>query len=229
MSGANLDSFLDYWESEGEALARHGDYDWMAALTPGRRVLEIGCGPGFSTLALVQRGLAVLAVDAQPSCLALARQRAGEQALAVLEAEVTALSAEQRAAIVSFAPDTVVCWLMGAPAAITGASAGDGGKAVVAYRERVHRAVAELAADLPSATALHLVDRTAIPWQAKDIGRDTLLGYHRQKALAGLPFQAQRKDALYRKLEAAAPSFKPHAALKGVVPVLASLLAYRSS
>lgn len=229
MSGARLDSFLDYWESEGEALARHGDYDWMAALTPGCRVLEIGCGPGFSTLALVQRGLDVLVVDAQPACLALARQRAGEQSLALLEAEVTALGAGQREAILAFAPESVVCWLMGAPAEVTGASAGDGGKAVVAYRERVHRAVAELAADLPSVSALHLVDRTAIPWQAKDIGRATLLGYHRQKTLAGLPFQAQREDALYRKLEAAAPSFKPHAALKGVVPVLASLLAYRSS
>jgi hypothetical protein len=48
---------------------------------------------------------------------------------------------------------------------------------------------------------LHFVDRTAIPWQAKDIGRDTLVGYHNGKTLAGLPFAGERRNALYRKLE----------------------------
>lgn len=230
MSGDSFASFIDYWEGEGDTLRRHGDYAWMASLVPGRRVLEIGCGPGYSTRALLERELAVLSVDDQADCLALATDRAAGLALDTLVARVDALDDAARARIADFAPETVVCWLMGAPGEVTGARVGDGGKAVVAYRERVHRAIAELAASLPTVRALHLVDRTAIPWQAKDIGRDTLVGYHLQKTLAGLPFAATRDDARYRKLgESAAGPLGNRAAPRGAVPVLASLLAHRSS
>ena len=50
-------------------------YEWMAALVRGRRVLEIGCGPGFGTAALAARGLAVLALDTLPDCLAATAAR----------------------------------------------------------------------------------------------------------------------------------------------------------
>jgi hypothetical protein len=120
---------------------------------------------------------------------------------------------------------------MGAPADVTGATAIDGGKAVVAYREKIHRAVVELAASLTTVHALHLVDRTVIPWQAKDIGRDTLVGYHAGKTLLDLPFGAERKNALYRKIDDNSPEIerirKSHPSLKSAVPVLASLLAAR--
>jgi hypothetical protein len=55
----------------------------------------------------------------------------------------------------------------------------------------VHRKVAELACELPPVKTLHFVDRTAIPWQAKDIGRDTLVRYHAGKTLLDLPFMPQ--------------------------------------
>ena len=74
MSGATVADFLGYWEREGEAYVRHGDYDWMAGLVPGRRVLEIGCGVGHSTQALLRRGLSVLAVDSLPACLDATRR-----------------------------------------------------------------------------------------------------------------------------------------------------------
>jgi SAM-dependent methyltransferase len=238
VSGATVSEFLAYWESEGEAYVRSGDYEWMAALVPGRRVLEIGCGLGFGTAALAARGLAVLALDSLPECLAATRERLGDAAgqIGLMQADVATLAAEQRAAIEEFAPDVVVCWLMGAPSATTGATgamASDGGQAVAVYREAVHRQVAELAARLPSVRALHLVDRTAIPWQAKDIGRDTLVRYHLGKTLTGLPFVAERRNALYRKLEGSlmdlAQIRRSHPSLKGVVPTLASLLAVRKN
>lgn len=230
MSGKTVADFIGYWEAEGQAYVRRGDYEWMAALVPGRRVLEIGCGVGFATQALVKRGLAVLSIDSLDECLAATRQRLAGAEVALLQAEVTALTAEQRAAIEAFAPDTVVCWLMGAPAEVTGAVPTDAGQAVVAYREKIHRAVAELAASLPSVTHLHLVDRTVIPWQAKDIGRDTLVGYHNGKTLRDLPLAGERRQALYRKLEDNGPEMariKMHPSLKGAVPTLASLLAER--
>lgn len=236
MSGATTADFIAYWQKEGEAYAKRGDYDWMAALVPGKRVLEIGCGTGFGTLALARRGLAVLAVDSLAECLEVTRERVREMAgadVAFLQAEVTALDAAARHAIESFAPDAVVCWLMGAPAETTSATPSDAGQAVAAYREKVHRAVAELAAGLGAVRALHFVDRTAIPWQAKDIGRDTLVRYHTGKTLADLPFVAERKNALYRKLEDnvidLAEIRRSHPALKSVVPTLASLLAERKN
>ncbi len=235
MSGATVVEFLAYWQKEGEACVRRGDYEWMAAQVPGQRVLEIGCGLGFGTAALVTRGLAVLAVDSLPECLAATRERLGAAAndVTLIHGDVAELAEEQRAAIAAFAPDTVVCWLMGAPADITGAAAGDGGKAVVVYRESVHRQVAALAAALPAVRWLHLVDRTAIPWQAKDIGRDTLVNYHMGKTLRDLPFAAERGNALYRKLEGSALEMaqlrRAYPSLKGVVPTLASLMAERNN
>jgi SAM-dependent methyltransferase len=231
VSGTTVAEFLGYWETEGAAYARHGDYEWMAALVPGKRVLEIGCGLGFGTQALAARGLAVLAVDTLAECLTASEQRSAGQGVIFLQADVCALSETQRQTIAGFAPDCVVCWLMGAPADTTGATQHDGGKAVAAYRETIHRNIAELAAGLPTVSALHLVDRTAIPWQAKDIGRDTLVRYHSGKTLLDLPFSADRSNALYRKLGGnvvdMATMRRPHPALKSVVPTLASLLAKR--
>jgi SAM-dependent methyltransferase len=235
MSAAGVAEFLGYWEAEGQHYVRRGDYEWMAALVPGNKVLEIGCGVGFATQALAARGLSVLAIDSLPECLAVTTARLADsgrgRAVTLLQAEVSALTAEQRAQIEAFAPDVVVCWLMGAPADVTGATASDGGKAVVAYREKIHRLVVELAASLPTVNALHLVDRTVIPWQAKDIGRDTLVGYHAGKTLLDLPFGAERKNALYRKIDDNSPEIerirKSHPSLKSAVPVLASLLAAR--
>lgn len=230
MSGTTVAEFIGYWEAEGQSYVKRGDYEWMASLAPGQRVLEIGCGVGFATQALAARGLKVLAVDSLAECLAATRRRVEGLDVALLEAELTALSDEQRAQIAAFAPDTVVCWLMGAPASITGAAPTDAGQAVAAYRERIHRIVAELAAGLPSVRTLHLVDRTAIAWQAKDIGRDTLVQYHLGKTLRDLPFAADRRNALYRKLDDSADLAKirnSHRTMKNVVPTLASLLAER--
>ena len=231
MSGSGVAEFLGYWIEEGEHYVRRGDYEWMAALVPGRRILEIGCGVGYATQALARRGLNVLAVDVLDESLEATRQRLAGLDVVLLKAEVTALDDEQRARIEAFAPDTVVCWLMGAPSEITGATPSDGGQAVAAYRERIHRSVAELAASLPTVQALHYIDRTAIPWQAKDIGRDTLVGYHAGKTLLDLPFVAERRHALYRKLDDHGVDIermrKSHPSLKSAVPVLASLLVER--
>lgn len=231
MSGATVAEFIGYWEAEGQAYVRRGDYEWMAGLVPGQRVLEIGCGVGFATQALAKRGLKVLSIDSLPECIAATKHRVEGGDVTLLQADLGTLSAAQRAEIETFAPDSVVCWLMGAPADVTGAMPADGGRAVIAYREKIHRLVAEMATELPSVQALHLVDRTAIPWQAKDIGRDTLVNYHTGKTLLDLPFSAVRANALYRKLGddtiSGAQNRKPHPSMKGVVPTLASLLAER--
>ncbi len=46
----------------------------------GRRVLEVGCGPGVLTAWLVDQGAAVTAMDVSPAMLELARQSVGDKA-----------------------------------------------------------------------------------------------------------------------------------------------------
>ena len=222
----SLQEFLGYWQEEGARYARQGDYTWMAAQVRGQCVLEIGCGPGFATAALVAAGKDVLVLESLPECSAQA-QALVPSAL-FLNGDVCALSATVEAAIVDFSPSAVVCWLMGAPSAVIGAQPEATGRAVVAYREKVHRAVAELAARLLSVQQLHFVDRTVLHWQAKETGRSVLARYHQEKTLADLPFATRASLALYRKLAAAVvPETRKTMLPPGSVPVLASLLAER--
>jgi hypothetical protein len=124
----NIDDFLKYWETEGAAYARAGDYAWMAAQVPeAERVLEISCGAGFWTLALLQRGFSVLAVVMLDACLAAARQM-----------------------IAGFQPQIMLCWLMGAPQETTGATSKKNREtleAVAAYREKTYRQAKDLGRD----------------------------------------------------------------------------------
>ncbi|HAI20820.1 MAG TPA: class I SAM-dependent methyltransferase [Clostridiales bacterium UBA8153] len=46
----------------------------------GRRVLDAGCGPGFYTAWLLDRGAEVVAVDVSPKMVGLARARVGQRA-----------------------------------------------------------------------------------------------------------------------------------------------------
>lgn len=236
MSGVNVSDFIAYWEEEGAQYAQRGDYAWMTEqLTAHKklalRVLEIGCGVGFGTQALLEGGHTVLAMDVLPACLDVTRQRNPGNALTVSHLDLEAMTADAESAIDAFQPDAVVCWLMGAPQDMTGALQGDAGQAVAAYRERMHRKVAALST-ATGATVLHLVDRTVIPWQAKDLARDTLVRYHLGKTVLDLPWQAVRADAMYRKMAVPdadlAPLRKSHPALKSAVATLASLRLRRS-
>jgi 2-polyprenyl-3-methyl-5-hydroxy-6-metoxy-1,4-benzoquinol methylase len=69
-----------YRERQAAALA------WIESLglMPGSRVLEIGCGAGFLSVALAQRGLRVQAIDPAEAMVELARRHAVESGTAKL-------------------------------------------------------------------------------------------------------------------------------------------------
>lgn len=100
---------LDAYEQLAEAYAaqadtkpHNADYECPATLSllpevRGKRVLDAGCGPGVYAEWLLQRGAVVLAIDASPKMVALARQRLGPRAdvrLANLDTPLTFLDDE---------------------------------------------------------------------------------------------------------------------------------------
>lgn len=233
--GEDLPAFVR-WAHEAEKHDRAGDYAWMAERLAPCRVLEIGCGVGFGTLALQRRGCAVLTLEPEGDCIAIASSRCSEDLAAAksgvaarfLQAQAGQLDPSARAEVEAFAPEWVVCWLMGAADEALDRSL-PAAQAVQKYREAVHRHVAELAASLPSVQGVHLVDRTAFPWKIKDTARETLIVYHQATSFSGLPFRLDLKDTLYRKLdERQWPTPASQKNNTGMVPVLGSLLARRS-
>lgn len=64
------------WEVSSSHLNDQGCYAWMAGeLGAEGRVLEIGCGTGLSTLALVNAGYRVVSIDENPACIKKASAR----------------------------------------------------------------------------------------------------------------------------------------------------------
>lgn len=61
--------YICRWDHNARQHFIEGDYDWVADLVSKagvKRVLEIGCGSGYSTLALVNRGIKVISIDSNP-------------------------------------------------------------------------------------------------------------------------------------------------------------------
>ena len=218
------------WQQEAEKHHRAGDYAWMADQLSPCRVLEVGCGTGYGTLALCRAGCSVKVLEPSGDCIAVAEARLresefGGDTVSFSRVGVGDVDAVLHGELQSFAPEVVVCWLMGADD-----SALDSGlppaQAVQKHREFVHRQAAELASKLPSVQMIHLVDRSAFPWKIKETARETLVAYHCATTLHHLPFEISIPDTLYRKLDerqwpVPAGGRQP----VGLVPVLGSMLA----
>lgn len=221
------------WQQEAEKHWRAGDYTWMAGLVDAQaRVLEVGCGVGYSTLALSRRSPAVMTIEPDADCRAIAEARLREAGTAPVQfvgAPIGALPEAAADEIRAFAPDWVVCWLMGAADAALDPAL-PLVQSVQKYRESVHRQVAELAARLPSVRLVQFVDRTAFPWKIKDTARETLAMYHAATTFAGLPFSPDTKGAVYRKLdERMWPAGQKRSNGPSIIPVLGALQVARSA
>jgi ubiquinone/menaquinone biosynthesis C-methylase UbiE len=104
------------YERAAEVLAREGHYAWMASLLPagGGSLLEVGTGTGQSTLALLDKGWRVVAVDSNEACIEATRERVGKRAAlvegdAMLDAGVWKML-QQKGPF-----DAVASWLLDAP------------------------------------------------------------------------------------------------------------------
>jgi SAM-dependent methyltransferase len=91
------ETFLAQWARRACALESAGAYAWMASQIFGtHRVLEVGCGSQESTLALLQAGKQVIAVEANEAALDACMRRLAHTGAAVLRATSLAEAASAK-------------------------------------------------------------------------------------------------------------------------------------
>lgn len=88
--------YATQWEISSRHFFDSGYYNWMADKVRGRpAIFEVGCGVGYSTLTLAQRGHSVIAIDENPDCLRSTKERLESHGLSVnlsLRSDVEAVS-----------------------------------------------------------------------------------------------------------------------------------------
>lgn len=195
----SLNATLARWSSESADLEKQGAYDWLCTrINPqASRVLEIGCGFGASTAALVRHGKSVFVLDNRMDCLEAARERVPDAIYGL--ADVGQIHETLLADLNAFAPQTLVLWIAGAPADALPHHV-SAQQAVMQYRLAFQKAAVALAAQVQSITSVHLADRTAFPWQMKDAGRETMAQIIRASVIADSPFGVDTADVQFRKL-----------------------------
>src|SRR5437870_700415 len=61
------ESYIAEWQPSADQHATDGDYEWMSSALEGYdKILEIGCGTGQSTMALLRRGHSVVSIEENP-------------------------------------------------------------------------------------------------------------------------------------------------------------------
>lgn len=214
----SLNDTLARWSSESSDLEKQGAYDWLCRrIDPAAtRVLEIGCGFGASTAALVHQGKTVFALDNRMECLEATRERVPDAIYGL--ADVGQVHEMLLADLKDFAPQAMVLWIAGAPADALPHHV-PAQQAVMQYRLAFQKAAIGLAAQVPSITSVHLADRTAFPWQMKDAGRDSMAQIIRASVIADAPFSVDVADVQFRKLNLPV-SVARHAMPAGICAVL---------
>jgi len=141
-----------FTESTLGRILRRAVWQWLdAAFTPGDRVLELNCGTGEDAVHLAARGVRVLATDASPAMLDVARAKVERVGLgASVETRVVELERLDRMLEASHGP-------------MDGAFSNFGGLNCVADLPRTAHALAALLR--PGARAVLCVMGPVVPWE----------------------------------------------------------------
>lgn len=106
--------YADEWNVSSQYFYENKYYDWMAENIVGYHcVLEIGCGTGYGTLALLEKGFDVIAVEKNKECISKAKrlitEKGFEDKVIWLEGDIA--SDKLRNDIYDqYDFDIVVCW-----------------------------------------------------------------------------------------------------------------------
>lgn len=221
----SLTATLARWSSESADLKRQGAYDWLCQrINPSvTRVLEIGCGFGISTEALMRHGKSVFALDNRMDCLEAARKRAPEAIYGL--ADIGQIHEMLLADLNEYAPQAMVLWIAGAPADALPHNV-PAHYAVMQYRLAFQKAALALATQVCSIVSVHLADRTALPWHMKDSGRQTMAQMLQTSVIGDAPFALSLSDVQFRKL-ALPVQMSRHAMPAGIAAVLGEATLHR--
>lgn len=111
-------NYADQWNVSSQHFYEKGYYSWMAqAINEFHTVVEIGCGTGYSTLALLEAGHNVIAIDKNADCIASAQNLLRSKGLlddkiVFLEGDIADEFFRHRIAS-DFSFDVVLCWNAG--------------------------------------------------------------------------------------------------------------------
>ena len=109
--------YAEEWNVSSQYFYEKQYYDWMIENIVGQHcVLEIGCGTGYSTLALLEKGFNVVAVEKNIECLNKAKRLVTEKGLGdnVIWLEGDIVSEEFRKNLIDqYDFDIVICWNIG--------------------------------------------------------------------------------------------------------------------
>lgn len=115
---SNESVYSNEWNVSAQYFYQTGCYTWMInKLASFNTVLEIGCGTGYSTLALVERGHKVIAIDKNQDCLQKAKKLLSEKGY--LNGEVRffkrdiVVENDRDKLLNDFEYDIVICWNVG--------------------------------------------------------------------------------------------------------------------
>ena len=114
----NAQNYANQWDVSAQFFYKKGYYSWMAQrINKFQTVVEVGCGTGYSTLALVENGHKVIAIDKNRDCIAKAKQLLlnrgiAEDSVIFVEGDIAEDSFRSRITS-TFEFDVVLCWNVG--------------------------------------------------------------------------------------------------------------------
>jgi SAM-dependent methyltransferase len=216
--------YADEWLASAEGFRSQGDYAWMAQqLAVQGWVLEVGCGVGISTEALLIAGCRVVVVDNNPDLIAKAKSRLSAANYRFKDGQASQIATYPTAddADVVFVEASILdpqlfvpgdysaicCWLIGAApgdiAPVVGVPTEDfEGPEMPRYRLTLQERCFDLGRQLlKSGGVVHLVDRSLAYWSHKDQARAAAA--ENVAAFAGYGYDIGPENAFLRRMKAA--------------------------
>lgn len=109
--------YAEQWDESAKYFYDTKRYHWMAEkISDYKTVVEVGCGTGYSTVALVETGHKVIAIDKNSNCLEKAKELIDDRGLGdeVIFVEGDIATDEFRSFLKNqYDYDVVVCWNVG--------------------------------------------------------------------------------------------------------------------